>query len=61
MQILTLKTSVVGAWAMALIYDWIDVATGLDIKLLLYLAIGMLVIGLYGAFQGNKETTKGEA
>ena len=61
MHTLTLKTSAIGAWIMAIIYDWIEVNTGFDFKLLLYAAIATLAIGLYVSCTENNKTAKEEA
>ena len=61
MRIPTIKTSAIGAWIMAIIYDKIATMTGLEIRIILYAAIVLLAVGLYASGRENKETTKGEA
>lgn len=61
MQMLTLKLSTIGAWITALVYNWIRVHLGVDVWLLLCVAVIILVFGLYTGCKENKETTKGEA
>lgn len=61
MQTSTLMASVLSAWSMAVAYDRIEVATGIAIRPLLYIAIIVMAAGLYFGCQGRKETTKEES
>ena len=62
MQNVKLLTSAVSSWAMALAYDWINKATGHEIRILLYAGLVTLAVGLYfGLYAKNNETKKEEA
>lgn len=57
-----LMVHVISAWGMAIGYDWIYRTTGYDIRVLLYVAIVTMAIGLYvGLYAKDKETKKEEA
>ena len=61
MQMSTLGATTIGSWILAIVYDWIEKTTGMEYRVLLYVAILMLTAGLYRYCRTNKETTKGEA
>lgn len=57
-----LVASIFGAGALAATYDKINGATGSEPKALLYIAIGLLVLGLYLEFRANNKTdARGES
>lgn len=60
MKLLTLRATSIGAWIMAIIYDWMRVNMGVEIEMILGLALVMLAFGLYTGCQENKETMKEE-
>lgn len=61
MQILTFKGGLCSAWAMALLYDWIEVNKGIEIRPLVYAALVVFIVSLFACFRENKETTEEEA
>lgn len=61
MQMATLWRNIIGSWGMLVAYEGIVRATGLELRALLYGALVVMAIGLYGGCQENKETAKGEA
>lgn len=61
MQRSTLMLSMLGALALAIIYDQIKINTGMEIKLLLCASIAVMIVGLYIFWKKPKETTEGEA
>lgn len=61
MQRSTLMLTMLGAWALAIIYDRIKVNTGAELDALLYMSIGTMIIGLYMFWRKPKEADEGEA
>lgn len=52
----TLMTTMLGAWALALIYNRIETNTGVEVKLLLCASIAAMVVGLYLFCRKPRET-----
>lgn len=60
MQTGRLMASMISAWTMAIAYDQIEVATGVEIHLLLCAAVVTVVVGLCFGLRNNNETKKEE-
>lgn len=60
MQRSTLMISLLGSWALAIIYDKVRINTGVEIKLLLWTAILTMIVGLYLYCRNPKETYERE-
>jgi hypothetical protein len=51
----------IGAWALAIIYDRVKVNTGNELTVLLVVSIIVMTVGLYLFCRKPKKTDKGEA
>ena len=61
MQRTALMFTMLGAWALAIIYDRIKVNTGVEVGVLLYASIITMVVGMYRFWRTPKETDEREA
>ena len=61
MRMSTMMVSAISAWIMAVVYDWIEVTTGMEIRPILYVAVLVMATGLYLGCRNDKETARGEA
>lgn len=55
MQKSVLIISMLSSWAMAVVYDQINQASGVRLRVLLYIAIIVMVFGLYMGLRTNNE------
>jgi hypothetical protein len=60
MQTSTILTSTLSAWFMAIVYDFIEAATGIELRFIAYAAMAVMAIGIYRGLRDNEETTEGE-
>lgn len=55
MQRSTLMFSLLGAWALAIVYDRIEINTGLEIKVILGMAMLTMIVSLYLFYRNSKD------
>lgn len=48
--------SMLGTWILTIGYDVINQTTGKELRFMLYIAVGLMIFGIYSRLRANNET-----